>query len=117
MVLLVALHVFEANPAGTPSGRIKAESKPIRYVATRGVEFELQRVLLRALVVYPQHYAIIVLQGKGLLYGYVNHAAWREIPFQTLGAFLIIIGRKSEFLRLRAFEVLRNLVLKPDELG
>ena len=117
MVLLVALHVFEANPAGTPSGRIKTEGKPVRYVATRSVEFESQRILLWTLVVYPQHYAIIVLQGKGLLYGYVNHAAWREIPFQTLGAFLIIIGRKSQFLRLRAFEVLRNLVLKPDELG
>ena len=53
MVLLVALHVFEANPAGTPSGRIKAESKPIRYVAVGGVEFESQRVALLPLVVYP----------------------------------------------------------------
>ena len=117
MVLLVALHVFEANPAGTPSGRIKAEGKPIRYVAVRSVEFESQRILLWTLIVYPQHYAIIVLQGKGLLYGYVNHAARREIPFQTLGAFLIIIGRKSQFLRLGAFEVLRNLLLKTNELG
>ena len=53
MVLLVALHVFEANPAGTPSGRIKAESKPIRYVAVGSVEFESQRVALLPLVVYP----------------------------------------------------------------
>ena len=93
LVFLVALHVLEANPARTPSGRKQMKAKSVRHAARRRVELEAQRVLLRFLVVYPKGYTVLVFKVEGLLPCNVDNAARREVPLQALGAFLVEGGR------------------------